>query len=86
MTGDGFDFREKAQDPDTHFGKTIRMTVDGDPAEGFLFQTHPWSSAMDTETRKVWLFQSRAIFQHEHGPQGGDEINIIEAAQTMDGL
>ena len=33
--------------------------------------THP-------ETGKIWV--------HEHGPRGGDEINVIEAGKTMDGL
>ena len=36
-TGDGFDFREKAQDRSTHFGKTIRMDENGKPARNNPF-------------------------------------------------
>ena len=80
VTGDGFDFREKAQDLDTHFGKTIRMTVDGDPAEGNPFPNSPLVfSYGHRNPQGLAISKSGIIFQHEHGPQGGDEINIIEA-------
>ena len=80
VTGDGFDFREKAQDLNTHFGKTIRMTVDGEPAEGNPFPNAPMVfSYGHRNPQGLAISKSGIIFQHEHGPQGGDEINIIEA-------
>ena len=80
VTGDGFDFREKAQDLRTHFGKTIRMTPDGQPAEGNPFPESPLVfSYGHRNPQGLAVSKAGAIFQHEHGPRGGDEINIIEA-------
>jgi glucose/arabinose dehydrogenase len=82
-TGDGFDFREKAQDPSTQLGKTIRMQEDGSPATGNPFADAPY----------VWTFGHRnpqglavgadgTVYQHEHGPRGGDEVNILVAGKN----
>lgn len=82
-TGDGFDFREKAQDVGTHFGKTIRMNRDGSPPAQSPF----------TEAPLVWSYGHRnpqglavrsdgTVFQHEHGPAGGDEVNVIVAGNN----
>jgi len=81
--GDGFDFREKAQDLKTHFGKTIRMNDDGTPAADNPFPKAPY----------VWTYGHRnpqgltvsldgRVYQHEHGPQGGDEVNLLAAAKN----
>ena len=77
-TGDGFDFREHAQDLNSHLGKTIRINKDGRPAQGNPFLQAP----------KVWTYGHRnpqglaialdgTVYLNEHGPKGGDEINII---------
>jgi len=82
-TGDGFDYRELAQDPTTLLGKTARFHTDGsipedNPfAEGTLGHPAVWTYghrnpqglAMDSRTGTVYL--------HEHGPQGGDEVNVL---------
>ncbi|MFM9862760.1 MAG: PQQ-dependent sugar dehydrogenase [Micropepsaceae bacterium] len=81
--GDGFEYREKAQDLTTHLGKIVRLNDDGSVPDGNPFsiggaRRENWSSghrnqqglAFDAETGKLW--------EHEHGPQGGDELNVIE--------
>lgn len=86
--GDGFAYREDAQKADTHLGKLVRLTRDGGvPADnpfkgqeedGAAYKPQIYSIghrnvqglAFDAETGTLW--------EHEHGPRGGDELNIIE--------
>jgi aldose sugar dehydrogenase len=82
--GDGFDYRDAAQDMASHLGKLLRLTRDGGVAPGNPFIGRPgiapeiWTSghrniqglAQDVATGDVWA--------HEHGPRGGDEINLIK--------
>lgn len=80
--GEGFDFREEAQDPSNHFGTMVRLNDDGsipddnpvieNGAPGVYSWGHrnPQAILFDAETGR--------ILSHEHGPRGGDEINIIE--------
>jgi glucose/arabinose dehydrogenase len=77
--------REWAQRLDNHAGKVLRLTADGGipPDNPFVGQTdalpeiysyghrNPQGLALHPETGRVWL--------HEHGPRGGDEINLIAA-------
>ncbi len=78
-TGDGFDFREQAQNLDTHFGKTIRLSRDGTAPADNPFSNAPyvWSYG-HRNPQGLAVSNSGVVFQHEHGPQGGDEVNIIE--------
>jgi glucose/arabinose dehydrogenase len=83
-TGDGFDYREQAQRLQSGLGKIMRMADDGRPLAGNPFvgkagaQPHIWSYghrnpqglAVDAVTGRLWA--------HEHGPQGGDELNLIQ--------
>ena len=87
--GDGFAFREDAQKADTHLGKLIRLTKDGGVPEnnpflgvekdGVAYKPQIYSIghrnvqglAFDVETGDLWA--------HEHGPRGGDELNLIKA-------
>jgi glucose/arabinose dehydrogenase len=77
-TGDGFDFREQAQDVTKHFGKTIRMQDDGTPPVDNPFSNAPlvWSYG-HRNPQGLAVSRNGTVFQHEHGPQGGDEVNII---------
>lgn len=86
--GDGFAYREDAQKADTHLGKLIRLTRDGGVPEdnpfkgqekdGVAFKPQIYSMghrnvqglAVDPDTGELW--------EHEHGPRGGDELNRIE--------
>ena len=79
-TGDGFDFREKAQDRSTHFGKTIRIDENGKPPTDNPFSQYPFIFSYGHRNPQGLAVSSNGtIYQHEHGPQGGDEVNIIEA-------
>lgn len=82
-TGDGFDWRERAQELDSPLGKVMRLTTDGKvPAD------NPFAANPDAQAA-VWSLGHRnpqglafdpvrgIVFEHEHGPRGGDEVNII---------
>lgn len=82
-TGDGFDYREQAQRLQSGLGKIVRLSDDGRAMAGNPFvgvkgaQASIWSFghrnpqglAVDAVTGRLWA--------HEHGPQGGDEVNLI---------
>ena len=82
--GEGFEYREQAQVLANHLGTTVRLNRDGSaPADNPFVDTegalpeifsygHRNAQGMvhDAETGRIW--------QHEHGPQGGDELNLIE--------
>lgn len=86
--GDGFDLREQAQVKANHFGSIVRVTdsgkvpsdnpfVDDDSAQPEIFSIghrNPQSIAYDPIDKK--------IYASEHGPRGGDEVNLIEAGNN----
>jgi glucose/arabinose dehydrogenase len=86
-SGDGFDYREDAQRLNNLLGKVIRINDDGSiPANNpFL------SEDVDSLSNYVFTYGHRnaqailydpsrgVIFSNEHGPDGGDELNIIQA-------
>ena len=75
----------RAQRLDDHAGKILRLTDDGRPAPGNPFLGDPKAkpeifalgnrnvqgAALNPATGVLWA--------HEHGPQGGDELNVIRA-------
>lgn len=77
--------KEEAQQPINHLGIVIRINEDGSVPEDNPFADHPryrpeiytygnrnvQGIMLHPERREVWI--------HEHGPKGGDEINILEA-------
>jgi glucose/arabinose dehydrogenase len=77
-TGDGFDYREQAQIKSSGLGKIIRIGGGGEiPADNPFAGSPVWSIghrnpqglAFDAPTGRLW--------SHEHGPRGGDEVNLI---------
>ena len=82
-SGDGFDHREKAQTLDNHFGKIIRINKDGtiptnNPfvnVEGALPDIYSYGHR---NMQGLIVTKSGQIFEYEHGPRGGDEMNLIE--------
>ncbi|MCB1684962.1 MAG: PQQ-dependent sugar dehydrogenase [Pseudomonadales bacterium] len=82
-TGDGFDYREQAQNTRALLGKTVRIRTDGSlpadnpfadgkgghPAVWTYGHRNPQGLALDPATGTVYL--------HEHGPRGGDEVNVL---------
>ncbi|NKI35558.1 PQQ-dependent sugar dehydrogenase [Wenzhouxiangella sp. XN79A] len=83
--GDGFDFRESAQQPDSHLGSIVRIGADGSvPADNPLVgradaRPKTWSYGHRNVQGLAWDDRRGVLWQHEHGPRGGDEINVIEA-------
>ncbi len=84
-TGDAFDYREHAQKLDSQLGKIIRVTDTGD-----IPPNNPFADAKNESQRYIYSYGHRnpqglivlpngQIISHEHGPDGGDEINMIEA-------
>ena len=79
-TGDGFNYREAAQDVSSGLGKVIRMNDDGSPAQGNPFPESPYVySYGHRNPQGLVVSRSGTIWLHEHGPIGGDELNRIEA-------
>ena len=79
-TGDGFDYREAAQNVDSGFGKVLRMNDDGSAAPGNPFPGSPYVYSYGHRNPQGLAVSRRGeIWLHEHGPRGGDELNRIEA-------
>lgn len=77
--------RNRAQDLGDHGGSSLRLTDTGEPVPGNPFvgrrgalpeiftygHRNAQGMAVHPDTGAVWL--------HEHGPRGGDEVNILRA-------
>jgi glucose/arabinose dehydrogenase len=86
--GDRFTLREQAQDLGSHLGKVVRIRPDGSvpPDNPFVARAGAlpeiWSyghrnvqgAALHPSTGQLWT--------HEHGPQGGDEVNLTLAGRN----
>ncbi len=86
--GDRYSRKEDAQSTDNHLGKVVRITTDGSAPAGNPFVGKPgalpelWSlghrniqgAALHPGTGEVWMV--------EHGPQGGDEVNVVDAGRN----
>jgi glucose/arabinose dehydrogenase len=82
------EFRGQAQELNSHLGKIVRIHPDGDvPEDNPFVHTEGalpeiWSyghrniqaAALHPETGEVW--------EIEHGPKGGDELNVAEAGKN----
>jgi len=77
-----------AQDLSNHVGTVVRIEADGGvPSD------NPFVDRADARP-EIWSYGHRngqgaalhpetgALWQHEHGPRGGDEINIVEAGRN----
>ena len=81
--GDGFDFREMAQLTNSHTGSIVRLNDDGS-----IPTDNPFVDASDAQDA-IWTYGHRnpqaivydndldIVYAHEHGPAGGDELNVI---------
>jgi len=87
-TGEHFRFRNEAQNLANHLGKVIRVTPDGGvpPDNPFVKQTGAkpeiWSYGHRNMQGAALHPQSGKLWTHEHGPMGGDEINIPQAGKN----
>jgi len=86
--GDGFAYREAAQDKTSHLGKIIRLNRDGSAANGnpFADQNNIKPEIYSLGHRNVqgahYDATTQTLWAHEHGPRGGDELNIITPGQN----
>jgi aldose sugar dehydrogenase len=88
VLGDRFSRKEDAQTLDNHLGKVVRIEADGKvPADNPFVGTpgakpEIWSlghrnmqgAALHPVTGELWAT--------EHGPQGGDELNVVRAGKN----
>ncbi len=86
--GERYAYRDKAQLPASHLGKIVRILPDGSVpknnpfADSAVFAREIWSfghrnvqgAAINPATGKLWT--------DEHGPQGGDEVNIPQPGRN----
>lgn len=86
--GDGFDYREQAQNLSSHLGKIVRLNEDGSaPADNpFVGQEGALPEIYSYGHRNVqglvYDDVEGLLIAHEHGPRGGDEINLIEPGKN----
>lgn len=86
--GDGFDYREAAQDPGSHLGKTVRLNRDGSIPANNPFVGHddvlPEIYTLGHRNVQGIVFDERTqrLYAHEHGPRGGDELNLLEPGKN----
>jgi glucose/arabinose dehydrogenase len=87
-TGDHFTGRDQAQNLSNHLGKIIRVRPDGSAPPDNPFVGNPgakseiWSYGHRNAQGLAFQPTSGKLWQHEHGPRGGDEINIIEKGKN----
>jgi glucose/arabinose dehydrogenase len=80
--------KERAQRPDDDAGSVIRLNLDGSIPKDNPFVGKPgWKPAkLDLGHRNMqgaaFNPATGALWTHEHGPQGGDEINIIRPGRN----
>ena len=73
-----------AQDPDQPLGKILRFTLDGQAAPGNPREAEgglralTWSTGHRNPYGLAFAPDGR-LWSHEMGPQGGDELNLVEA-------
>ena len=74
-----------AQDPQTHFGKLMRLTEDGAAPADNPFAGDPaylpeiYSLGHRNQLGLAWHPETGDLWATENGPQGGDEANVIRA-------
>ena len=78
--------RFNSQDASTHAGSIIRINLDGSipidnpklegwaPENYTIGHRNPQGMKINPETKEIWT--------HEHGPKGGDEINLLIAGEN----
>jgi aldose sugar dehydrogenase len=85
--GERYSRKEQAQQLDNHLGKIVRITKEGAPAPGNPF------IGRDGALPEIWSYGHRntqgaalagdgTLWIHEHGPQGGDEVNMVRPGRN----
>ena len=82
--GDHFNDAKMAQTLDNHIGKIVRITPDGAAPSDNPFVGKPgalpeiWAYGLRNAEGLAFNPADGKLWEQEHGPMGGDEINIIE--------
>ena len=77
-----------AQRLDNHLGKIIHITADGAPAPDNPFLGKPgvlpeiWAYGTRSQEGLAFDPKTGRLWETEHGPRGGDELNIIEKGKN----
>ena len=86
--GDHFSAAEMAQTLDNHIGKIVRIRPDGSapPDNPFVGKQGAlpeiWAYGLRNAEGLAFNPADGKLWEQEHGPQGGDEINIIEKGKN----
>jgi glucose/arabinose dehydrogenase len=87
--GDGFEYREHAQDMNSDLGKIVRLNDDGS-----VPQDNPFMGAIGVTNYEILTTGHRnqqglafdpvtnRLYETEHGAFGGDELNIIDGGRN----
>ncbi len=85
--GERFSGMQRAQQLDNHLGKIVRISKEGKPPADNPFTQTPgalpeiYSYGHRNPQGLVFDHQGR-LWAHEHGPQGGDELNLVRAGKN----
>jgi len=80
--------RPNAQDLSNHAGAILRLNLDGSVPADNPFVKHNtakpeiWSYGHRNPQGLVYDVQNNRLWSNEHGPRGGDELNLITKAQN----
>ena len=81
-SGEAYGLRLEAQNLGSHLGKVLRLTPEGEPAPGNPFAGRegalPEIYSLGHRNPQGIVRVGTRVFAHEHGPRGGDELNLIE--------
>ena len=90
--GEGFSYKDEAQNLMSDFGKIMHLRDDGVPVDDHQFST---SNDQNVKSHKgIFSYGHRnpqglafdkatnTIYENEHGPRGGDEINVLVAGKN----
>ena len=81
-------FREQSQDLGSHLGKIVRINLDGTVPEDNPFVGQEgalpeiWSYGHRNIQAALLHPETGALWEIEHGPRGGDELNIARAGEN----
>ena len=87
-TGERYSEKARAQSLDSHLGKFIHITANGE-----IPPDNPYAKT-SSGLKEIWSYGHRnlqgaainpttgALWTHEHGPRGGDELNIARAGKN----
>jgi glucose/arabinose dehydrogenase len=86
--GDHFGPRDEAQNLANHIGKIVRVNPDGSvpPDNPFVRRAGAkpeiWAYGVRNPQGLAFQPQTGKLWEDEHGPRGGDEVNIIEKGKN----